>query len=188
VVVTRTSCRRAHDGSRSSTRTAPASGCESGNKRKSRVAAHGLAIDPDEIAGINSHQASLPTGGPHSSSEWRFSGLMPAISCANVQRRFRRFDPVISTTSLPSRTSMLAVLPTLAPISCANGLGTRSAKLLPLQKLDLHDLGRSAVGARASNARRCVQMAATRRHPTLHDHQVGARSERLNARVANLSF
>src|SRR6266571_4304305 len=79
----------------------------------------------------NSHQTSLPTGGPHSSSRWRFSGLMPATSCSNLYRRRRHFGLAISTTSLPSRTSMLAALPTLAPISCANALGIRSARLLP---------------------------------------------------------
>src|SRR6266699_5775612 len=79
----------------------------------------------------NSHQTSLPTGGPHSSSRWRFSGLMPATNCSNLYLRRRPFGLAISTTSLPSRTSMLAALPTQAPISCANALGIRSARLLP---------------------------------------------------------
>jgi hypothetical protein len=79
----------------------------------------------------HSHQTSLPTGGPHSSSRWRFSGFMPATRCSKVYRRRRRLGLAISTMSLPSRTSILAALPTLAPISCANALGTRSARLLP---------------------------------------------------------
>jgi hypothetical protein len=59
---------------------------------------------------------------------------MPATSCSKVYLRLRRFGLATSITSLPSRTSMLAGLPTLAPISCANAFGTRSARLLPYFK------------------------------------------------------
>jgi hypothetical protein len=55
----------------------------------------------------NTHQTSLPTGGPQSSAGWRFSGVMPPTSWSKLYRRLR-LGLATSTMSLPSRTSMLA--------------------------------------------------------------------------------